>query len=57
MNRKTCSNCLYGDQCGSFNICDYFSPMDDADDIEAVIENGRQEFLDEWNEYISEYND
>lgn len=57
MNRKTCSNCLYGDQCGSSSICDYFSPMDDVDAIEETIENGRQEFWGEWNEYISEYND
>lgn len=54
---KKCSNCYYFDLCGSGSVCDYYYPIgEDAENeaIDELIEKKRYEFYDEWNEYISD---
>lgn len=39
-------------------MCDDFSPITTSDEdeyIEAVIEEGRSEYREAWNEYIKDY--
>lgn len=59
MKNKRCSNCYFGDKCRSLYDCDNYSPIHDLTDeeVDEMIENGRREFLDEWNQYIEEYSD
>lgn len=60
MNNRKCSNCYFGDKCKSKQVCEDYSPIIDAPtdvEIEKMIENGRNAFYEEWNEYISEYED
>ena len=59
MKNKRCSNCYFGDKCESLYACDDYSPIHDLtdDDIAEMVEDGRQEFLDAWREYIEEYSD
>lgn len=59
MNNK-CFNCYFGDKCKDKNLCDgYSSLIDEFTDSEIldIIESGRIEFFDEWQEYITEYDD
>lgn len=59
----SCENCIWKDQCGNVNInkCDDYDTglsvcdMDDYD-IGLIIENNKNEFLNDWSKYISEYN-
>lgn len=53
MNKKSCQNCLYIDQCPSTRPCKHYSPIDEDDD-EALIERGREQFYREWEAYIAE---
>lgn len=59
MKNKRCSNCYFGDKCESLYVCDDYSPIHDLtdDEIAEMVEDGRQEFLDAWREYIEEYSD
>lgn len=59
MKIKRCSNCYFGDKCRSPYACDNYSPIHEFtdDEVDEMIENGRLEFLDEWNQYIEEYSD
>lgn len=59
MKNKRCSNCYFGDKCRNLYDCDNYSPIHDLTDeeVDEMIENGRREFLDEWNQYIEEYSD
>ena len=47
-----CYNCAKGDKClmfGNYDNCDHR--------IEKMIEEGRQEFYEEWFEYIEDFED
>lgn len=55
--KDKCSNCYFGDKCYCDNVCDDYSPIETTEDTEYLIECRRFEFLDEWNEYQSEYSD
>lgn len=59
MKIKRCSNCYFGDKCRNSYVCDNYSPIHDLtdDDIAEMVENGRREFMGEWNQYIEEYSD
>lgn len=54
---KECRHCLYFDQCGLDEACEYYAPLGDEyddDNIEDIIETRRIEFREEWFEYIEE---
>lgn len=59
MKNKRCSDCYFGDKCKSLNACDDYSPIYELtdDEIDEMVEEGRQEFLDAWRQYIEEYSD
>lgn len=55
MTDKNCNDCYYGDQCPNCYVCKYFTPITDSAEDEVIydeVECGRNEFLDEWNQYI-----
>ena len=59
--KRECKKCMWYDQCGSDDCADecedytYLEENDnDNDGIETFIENGRIEFHEEFEEYISE---
>ena len=57
---KECRHCLYYDQCGSYEVCEYYTPLGDEYDennIEDIIEARRMEFREEWFNYIEENED
>lgn len=59
MTTKQCNNCYYHDVCDGSELCDDYYPIgEEAEeaDIEELIEKRREEFQEEWNEYISEFN-
>jgi len=56
MARRKCSNCYFGDQCGSKSTCEYYTPLTEEAEKNTVIElinNRRPEFRRAWAEYIS----
>lgn len=55
MNKKSCQNCLFEDQCPSTRPCGHYSPVDeDGEDIADLIERGRELFYREWEDYIAD---
>ena len=58
MSNKNCKDCYYGDMCQCAETCEYFTPITaESEDavIEQIIEQGRDEFIAEWNQYISQF--
>lgn len=57
--RDRCSNCYFGDKCHKRHGCEYYSPMNELLDVSTsyLIRTGRKEFMEEWQEYIKEYED
>lgn len=58
MDYNKCNDCFYFDVCSKSDMCDDFSPITTSDEdeyIEAVIEEGRSEYREAWNEYIKDY--
>lgn len=56
----SCDNCVFGDKCHGRKVCKHFSPLDDYTfDYETLksLSEGKKDFYEEWNEYISEYGD
>lgn len=57
---KECRHCVFFDQCGSKEACEYYAPIGDEyndDNIGSIIEARRMEFRDEWFKYIEENED
>lgn len=56
-----CENCLYcGMGCGNEDVseCEYYYSMDEEEiEIEIAAKELRDEFYDDWIEYVSEYSD
>lgn len=52
LNRYTCEDCIWVDDCHSNYTCEYFSPSDE--NIDDLIEEERFSFREEWNEYIED---
>lgn len=52
LDRYTCQECIWKDDCESDYSCEHFSPSDE--DIDNIIEEDRLFFYDEWNEYIAD---
>lgn len=50
---KTCDQCFWSDECFSETICPHFTPM--TEDIDEVIEVRKSEFLQEWYDYVYDY--
>ena len=60
LDKKRCKDCYFYEQCHQSEACEDFTPMTDEASDEAVyelIENGREEFRSEWNQYITENHD
>ena len=56
MQHRTCGECLFFDICDHRKVCCDFYPADDNQhDVDEIIDEGRNEFYDEWFRYISEY--
>ncbi len=55
---KHCSNCFYCCSCGRLNeLCDYYMPFGEEAEsaaLDDIIEQGRSEFYETWNEYTEE---
>lgn len=55
--RRNCMFCYYADKCPYSHVCDYFFPVNEEyeeAEIDAIIEQGREEFVSEWLKYIDE---
>ena len=51
-----CDKCLWFGQCESVNACNYYTPLNDDELVDEVIENARSEFHKEWAVYLSQNN-
>ena len=49
-----CDKCMWREQCLSDEVCDHFTPMEEDESVDEMIERGRQEFYKEWFAYINE---
>lgn len=54
LDRYTCKDCIWQDDCDNDYLCEYFSPSDEDIYTDYIIEKERQSFYDEWNEYIAD---
>ena len=55
MYHRTCSDCLCYDLCAGCEVCKEFYPANDNEgETDFIIEQGRDEFKKEWNQYLSE---
>jgi hypothetical protein len=57
--KKKCINCYYYDACTNRQPCSYFDPIDktseyEEDRIHMLIDNSRQQFIEDWNKYIEQ---
>lgn len=58
LNKKSCQNCLYLDQCPAKKPCSHYYPIDEDGELaDDLIEQGRQRFYDEWRSYMMESQD
>ena len=49
-----CDGCLWQDQCHTDGHCDYYTPLDEDEFVDQMIENDRIAFRAEWIKYIAE---
>ncbi|MDE6149352.1 MAG: hypothetical protein K2F81_04560 [Ruminococcus sp.] len=49
-----CKQCMYFDNCSSYEVCADYTPLEDDVDIDKIIESRRTEFREEWFQYIEE---
>ena len=48
---EVCERCLWREECtGVEGGCEHYYPLEE--DVNQLIEQRRQEFYEEWNEYI-----
>ncbi|MBP5462535.1 MAG: hypothetical protein J6Y20_10450 [Lachnospiraceae bacterium] len=55
---KSCLNCYFGDKCYCEQVCEFYCPIGEEAEDEAVcefVEQSRAEFYEAWFEYIEEY--
>jgi len=58
--KYSCVDCIWHDQCESDELCDFFDSgrsggsLTDVE-IEIQIEQGRRQFISEYQKYIGEY--
>lgn len=60
LDNKRCKDCYFYEQCHQQEACEDFIPMTDEAEDEAVdelIEQGREDYRSEWNQYITENQD
>lgn len=58
MNSKSCKKCYFYGNCSGNRKCDFFTPIDDAEDekmLHKQVEDGREQFRDEWFCYTADY--
>lgn len=57
MNETGCHTCLFKDNCPSASDwgCQNYTLEDEEHELEEYIESRRQEFRDEWMQYIEEW--
>lgn len=49
---KMCKACVWYGQCMTYVECDDFTPYEP--DLDALIEEARVEYHEEWDEYVNE---
>lgn len=49
-----CDKCLWYEQCQLDEVCEHYTPVDEGEYIDEMIEEGRYEFREEWFDYISQ---
>lgn len=49
-----CSNCMWREQCMSEEVCEQYTPVDEDECVDQIIERGRFEFRKEWFTYIGQ---
>ena len=55
---KRCTNCYFGDQCYAPNGCEHYAPiLEDEDNIDSYLYFDFDEYFNDWNAYVSEFND
>lgn len=57
---RSCKTCYFCDQCESVRICSAYSPLDDSltdREVEEITERNREEYVAEYYEYASQYDD
>lgn len=55
---KKCSNCYFHDVCEDNLVCEDYAPLGDEaewNETEELIKQEKNKFLEEWNQYINEY--
>ena len=54
---KRCSDCLFGDKCRSYHVCDNYYPIDPKlaeDELFETVEQERLLYFESWLEYIDD---
>lgn len=54
---KNCESCVFYDKCASYMVCHDYCSILETDDMDELIEAGREEYRNAWFEYIDEDND
>lgn len=54
MSETDCSRCIFCDMCEEVEYCEHFSPIEDDQYIDELIEERRVEFNEYWDEYVQE---
>lgn len=55
MNKRSCQNCLFDDQCPFGHPCSHYTPVEESEeDTFGLINNGREQFFLEWKAYLAD---
>lgn len=49
-----CDKCIWREQCLSDEACEHYTPDDEEERIDEMIEKNRQDFYKEWFAYIDQ---
>lgn len=58
--KKQCSTCVHFDVCEARKLCKEYYPLYDEineETMDDIIESNRSDFHDEWQLYITKFND
>lgn len=50
--RRTCKKCIWNDQCESKRVCSHYTPTEEEDNVDRLIEKNRQEFFKYWYQCV-----
>lgn len=54
-DEMSCKKCVWYGQCYWHKRCDYYTTVEEDEEIDLRIEEERYAFREEWYEYVSEF--